>query len=95
MPPELLYAWIATPEEWVNRKIFLCEFRPLRKILSTEERPLEEEGKYVSVNDLLNWKLYYEQQQYEIWSVDFQNRIQKIMTAGQERTLLPTKSVTP
>src|SRR5271154_4194778 len=33
--PEMLYGWVTRPDDWINRPIFRCEYRPLREILNT------------------------------------------------------------
>src|ERR1700691_2425781 len=35
--PELLYCWITRPEEWIDRPILACAYRPLRKLLNTDK----------------------------------------------------------
>ncbi|QDU81701.1 Cytochrome c biogenesis protein CcsA [Polystyrenella longa] len=82
--PELFYAWIADPEEWLNRKILSCSFRPLRNILNTENSVLEEKGTYVSVRDLMDWDKSMEQGKPVFWSEDFQQRIRDLDTASKQ-----------
>ncbi len=35
--PELLYLWITAPDEWMNKPVIRCEFRPLREILNDKD----------------------------------------------------------
>lgn len=73
--PELLYGWITRPEEWIDRPILRCEYRPLRKILNTEKIQLPVEGTFVALGQILDWKQSNETGRPVYWSKDFEKRL--------------------
>src|SRR5580704_841253 len=73
--PELLYCWITRPEEWIDRPILRCEYRPLRKILNTEKIQLPVEGTFVALGQILDWKQSNESGRPVYWSKDFEKRL--------------------
>ena len=73
--PELLFGWITQPEEWIDRPILRCEYRPLRKILNTDKVKLPIEGTFVALGQILDWKQSNESGRPVYWSKDFENRL--------------------
>src|SRR5580704_17551358 len=56
LAPELLYGWITRPDEWIDRPIFRCEYRPLREILNTDTIKIPVTGTFISPGRILDWK---------------------------------------
>ncbi len=73
--PELLYSWITRPDEWLDRPVLRCEFRPLRKILNTEKVSIPVDGTYVSLGQLLDWKQSNALGRPVFWSKDLEKRL--------------------
>ncbi len=77
--PELLFAWISERDKWLDKSVIRCEFRPLRKLFSTEEHPIKEEGKFVAVSDILDLKLFLEKGERKFHSEKAFKEIQKVI----------------
>lgn len=73
--PELLYCWITRPEEWIDRPILRCEYRPLRKVLSTDKVQIPVEGTFVALGQILDWKQSNAVGRPVYWSKDFESRL--------------------
>ena len=54
LAPELLYGWITRPDEWIDRPIFRCEYRPLREILNTDTIKIPVTGTFISLGQILD-----------------------------------------
>lgn len=80
--PELLYCWVTRPEEWIDRPILRCEYRPLRKILSTSAVQIPVEGTYVALGQILNWKRSNTAGRPVYWSADIEKRIGELDAAN-------------
>jgi ABC-type transport system involved in cytochrome c biogenesis permease subunit len=76
--PELLYGWITRPEEWIDRPILRCEYRPLRKLLSTDKIQVPVEGTFVALGQILDWKQSNAVGRPVYWSKDFESRIEAL-----------------
>lgn len=81
--PELLYCWITKPDEWVNRPVLRCEYRPLRKILNTDTVQIPIEGTYVSLGQLLDWKKSNTSRRPVFWSKEVEQRLAALEQAGK------------
>jgi ABC-type transport system involved in cytochrome c biogenesis permease subunit len=73
--PELLYGWITRPEEWIDRPILRCEYRPLRKLLHTDKINIPVEGTYVAIGQILDWKQSNESGHPVYWSKEFEKSL--------------------
>jgi ABC-type transport system involved in cytochrome c biogenesis permease subunit len=73
--PELLFCWITQPEQWIDRPILRCEYRPLRQILNTDKVKLPVEGTFVALGQILDWKQSNESGRPVYWSKDFESRL--------------------
>jgi ABC-type transport system involved in cytochrome c biogenesis permease subunit len=73
--PELLYCWITRPEEWIDRPILRCEYRPLRKMLNTDKIKIPVEGTYIAIGQILDWKQSNESGHPVYWSKDFEKSL--------------------
>lgn len=73
--PELLYAWITRPEEWIDRPILSCAYRPLRKLLNTDKIKIPVEGNYIAIGQILDWKQSNESGRPVYWSKDFEKSL--------------------
>jgi ABC-type transport system involved in cytochrome c biogenesis permease subunit len=82
--PELLYNWITRPDEWIDRPIFDCEYRPLREILNNEQIKLPVEGKFVALSQLLDWKKSEEAGHPVYWSTKLEERLNALDRAGNK-----------
>jgi ABC-type transport system involved in cytochrome c biogenesis permease subunit len=73
--PELLYCWITRPEEWIDRPILRCEYRPLRKMLNTDKIKIPVEGTYIAIGQILDWKQSNESGHPVYWSKEFEKSL--------------------
>ncbi len=73
--PELLYGWITRPDEWIDRPIFRCEYRPLRQILNTDKTKIPVDGTFVALGQILDWKKSEETGRPVYWSKDLEDRL--------------------
>jgi len=75
LAPELLYGWITRPDEWIDRPIFRCEYRPLREILNTDKIKIPVTGTFVSLGQILDWKQSQETGHPVYWSKNLEERL--------------------
>jgi ABC-type transport system involved in cytochrome c biogenesis permease subunit len=75
---ELLYCWITKPEDWIDRPILRCEYRPLRKLLNTDKIQIPVEGTFVALGQILDWKQSNAQGRPVYWSKDFEKRLETL-----------------
>ncbi len=73
--PELLYGWVTRPEEWIDRPILRCEYRPLRKLLNTDKINIPIEGSHVAIGQILDWKKSNESGRPVYWSKEFEKSL--------------------
>jgi ABC-type transport system involved in cytochrome c biogenesis permease subunit len=73
--PELLYCWITKPEDWIDRPILRCEYRPLRKLLNTDKIKIPVEGTFVSIGQILDWNKSNESGRPVYWSEEFEKSL--------------------
>ena len=83
--PELLYCWITRPEAWIDRPILRCEYRPLRKILSTDKVKVPIDGTYIALGQILDWKASNDSGHPVYWSKDLENRL-KLLDSSPGRS---------
>jgi ABC-type transport system involved in cytochrome c biogenesis permease subunit len=76
--PELLYGWITRPDDWIDRPIFRCEFRPLREKLATDTIKIPVTGTYVALGQILDWKRSQETGSPVYWSPDLEERLKQL-----------------
>jgi ABC-type transport system involved in cytochrome c biogenesis permease subunit len=72
---ELLYGWVTRPDEWIDRPIFRCEYRPLREKLNTDKIKISVNGKFVALGQILDWKQSQETGRPVYWSKDLEERL--------------------
>jgi ABC-type transport system involved in cytochrome c biogenesis permease subunit len=73
--PELLYGWITRPDDWIDRPIFRCEYRPLREKLNTDKIKVPVSGTFISLGQILDWKQSEETGRPVYWSKDLEERL--------------------
>lgn len=73
--PELLYAWLSAPDEWIKKQVVRCEFRPLRVLLLGKEK---EVGTYIAVDDFINWEESKKAGTVIFRNGDFQTRMENL-----------------
>lgn len=73
--PELLYAWLTAPDEWVKKQVIRCEYRPLRKILLGDQ---QEVGTYIAVDDFIDWTASKQARRVVFRNADFQKRMEDL-----------------
>jgi ABC-type transport system involved in cytochrome c biogenesis permease subunit len=73
--PELLYGWVTRPDDWINRPIFRCEYRPLREILNTDKIKIPVNGTFIALGQILDWKQSEETGRPVYWSKDLEERL--------------------
>lgn len=83
--PELLYAWITSPDEWLSKPILRCEFRPLRELLDTDKTDVPREGTFVSLRDVLDWESSRAQGKPVYWSAELETRLNEIDRASRQK----------
>lgn len=76
--PELLYAWITSPESWVSERIIRCEYRPLRQLLHDAKSSVPVEGTFVALDDIFDWKEAMAKKAPVYRSAELERRIQEI-----------------
>ncbi|HXY36489.1 MAG TPA: cytochrome c biogenesis protein CcsA [Planctomycetaceae bacterium] len=75
LAPELLYGWITRPDDWIDRPIFRCEYRPLREKLNTDKIKIPVTGTFISLGQILDWKQSEETGRPVYWSKDLEERL--------------------
>jgi ABC-type transport system involved in cytochrome c biogenesis permease subunit len=69
-----LYCWITRPDEWIDRPVLRCEYRPLRTLLNAGPIKIPVEGTYVSLGQILDWKKSNASGRVTYWSKDIEGR---------------------
>jgi ABC-type transport system involved in cytochrome c biogenesis permease subunit len=72
---ELLYGWITRPDEWIDRPILRCEYRPLREKLNTDKIKIPVNGTFIALGQILDWKQSQETGHPVYWSKDLEERL--------------------
>jgi ABC-type transport system involved in cytochrome c biogenesis permease subunit len=80
--PELLYGFITRPDDWLDRPIFRCEYRPLREILSTDKIKVPVNGTFIALGQILDWQKSQETGQPVYWSKDLEERLKALDRAN-------------
>jgi ABC-type transport system involved in cytochrome c biogenesis permease subunit len=80
--PELLYGWITRPDDWIDRPIFRCEYRPLREKLNTDKIKIPVTGTFIALGQILDWKQSEETGRPVYWSKDLEERLIALDKAG-------------
>jgi hypothetical protein len=73
--PELLFAWLTAPDEWIKRPVIRCEYRPLRILLLGKDR---EVGTYIAVDDFIDWDTSQKAGEVTFRNADFQKRMKML-----------------
>src|ERR1700722_9316173 len=82
LAPELLYGWITRPDDWIDRPIFRCEYRPLREKLNTDKIKIPVTGTFIALGQILDWKQPEETGRPVYWSKDLEERLMALDKAG-------------
>jgi ABC-type transport system involved in cytochrome c biogenesis permease subunit len=80
--PELLYSWITRPDDWIERPIFRCEYRPLREKLNTDKIKIPVTGTFIALGQILDWTKSEESGRPVYWSKDLEDRLIALDKAG-------------
>jgi len=80
--PELLYGWITRPDDWIDRPIFRCEYRPLREKLNIDKIKIPVTGTFIALGQILDWKQSEETGRPVYWSKDLEERLMALDKAG-------------